>query len=41
MTMPDTSAGGERRMGPIYAAVIVVEVATLVALWWFQTAFSR
>jgi hypothetical protein len=41
MTEPAAPAGGARRMGPIYAAVIVVEVVTLAALWWFQTAFGR
>ena len=30
-----------KRMAPIYAAVILVEVVTLFALWWFQTAFGR
>ena len=29
-----------RPMGPIYAAVVVIEVVTLLALWWFQTAFG-
>ena len=28
-------------MGAIYAAVIVVEIVTLLALWWFQTTFGR
>jgi hypothetical protein len=28
-------------MGRIYAGVIVVEVVTLVALWWFQSTFGR
>jgi hypothetical protein len=41
MTTPDGPARGERRMGPIYVAVVVVEVVTLAALWWFQTAFGR
>jgi hypothetical protein len=30
-----------RSMAAIYAAVILVEVVTLAALWWFQSAFSR
>ena len=25
----------------IYAAVIVAEILTLLALWWFQTTFAR
>jgi hypothetical protein len=29
-----------RPMGRIYAAVIVVQVITLLGLWWFQTAFG-
>jgi len=29
-----------RPKGPIYAAVVVVEVVTLLALWWFQTTFG-
>ncbi len=45
-TAPATSAAGgpepaDRPMGAIYAAVIVVEVVTLLALWWFQTTFGR
>jgi hypothetical protein len=38
-----TTAAAEpgRPLGAIYAAVIVVEVVTLVALWWFQTTFGR
>jgi hypothetical protein len=31
----------DRPMGPVYVAVIVVEVVTLLALWWFQTTFGR
>jgi hypothetical protein len=31
----------DRPMGAIYAAVIVCEIVTLLALWWFQTTFSR
>jgi hypothetical protein len=27
--------------GAIYAAVIVAEILTLLALWWFQTTFAR
>ena len=47
MTAPQAppAAGGQepagRPMGAIYAAVIVVEVITLLALWWFQTTFGR
>jgi hypothetical protein len=38
---PDASPAEDlRRMAPIYAAVILLEVVTLVALWWFQRAFS-
>lgn len=33
-------ADESRRMGPIYAAVILVEVLTLLGLWWFQNAFG-
>ena len=28
-------------MRAIYIAVIVVEIVTLLALWWFQTTFGR
>jgi hypothetical protein len=28
-------------MGAVYVAVILVEVVTLLALWWFQTSFGR
>ena len=31
----------ERPMRAIYVAVIVVEIVTLLALWWFQTTFGR
>jgi hypothetical protein len=31
----------DRPMGATYVAVIVVEIVTLLALWWFQTTFSR
>ena len=31
----------DQPMGAIYAAVVVVEVVTLIALWWFQTTFGR
>ena len=48
MTPPDgvrLGASGpepaDRPMGAIYAAVIVVEIVTLLALWWFQTTFGR
>ena len=38
---PDPSARDDfRRMAPTYAAVIVIEVVTLVALWWFQRAYG-
>ena len=36
-----THEPADRPMGAIYAAVIVVEIVTLLALWWFQTTFSR
>jgi hypothetical protein len=36
----ETSAENTRRMAPIYIAVIVIEVLTLVAIWWFQEYFS-
>ena len=45
MTPPASPASGQepadRPMGAIYAAVIVVEIITLLALWWFQTTFGR
>jgi len=28
-------------MGTIYLAVVVVEVVTLLVLWWFQSTFGR
>jgi len=31
----------DRPMGAIYVAVIVFEIVTLLALWWFQTTFGR
>jgi hypothetical protein len=37
---PDSPRDDLRRMAPTYIAVIVVEVVTLAALWWFQTAFG-
>jgi hypothetical protein len=45
-TAPATSTAGgqepaDRPMGAIYLAVIVVEIVTLLALWWFQTTFGR
>jgi hypothetical protein len=45
VTAPDASAAGapepaDRPMGAIYVAVIVVEILTLLALWWFQTTFA-
>ena len=36
MTAPEAPG---RPMGAIYAAVIVVEVVTLLAVWWFQESF--
>ena len=48
MTPPERSGAGvapaaaaDRPMGAIYAAVIVFEIVTLLALWWFQTTFGR
>ena len=45
MTPPPASSAipepPDRPMGAIYAAVIVVEIVTLLALWWFQTTFAR
>ena len=45
MTPADPSRTGtepvDRPMGAVYVAVIVVEVVTLLALWWFQTTFGR
>jgi hypothetical protein len=36
-----TDAGDdEKRMTPVYIAVIVVEVVVLLGLWAFQTYFS-
>ena len=46
MTEPRTGpAGAEaepagRPMGAIYIAVVVVEIVTLLALWWFQHTFG-
>jgi hypothetical protein len=37
---PSPSEPPSRPMGPIYAAVVAVEVVTLLALWWFQSAFG-
>ena len=31
----------QRPMGAIYVAVLLVEIVTLLALWWFQSTFSR
>ena len=41
--VPDASQADPppRPMGRIFAAVILVEVVTLLALWWFQSTFSR
>jgi hypothetical protein len=41
VSAPVEPAGDDRRMAGIYVAVIVVEVVTLSALWWFQITFSR
>ena len=46
MTAPPASSTGtpeppDRPLGAIYAAVIVAEIVTLLALWWFQTTFGR
>ena len=46
MTSPEGSTAGgrepaDRPMGAIYVSVIVVEIITLLALWWFQTTFGR
>jgi hypothetical protein len=41
MTAPPTPPAGERRLGPVYVAVLVVEAVTLAALWWFQSHFGR
>jgi hypothetical protein len=38
---PDSPTPAERPMGAIYVAVIVVEIVTLLALWWFQTTYGR
>jgi hypothetical protein len=35
-----TSADDSRRMAPVYIAVIVVQVVTLLAVWWFQEYFG-
>lgn len=37
--MTESSAEDTRRMAPIYIAVIVLEVVTLLAVWWFQESF--
>ena len=46
MTPPEPAKAGaaaadDRPMGAVYAAVIVFEIVTLLALWWFQTTFGR
>ena len=48
MTPPEPATRGtapaatdDRPMGAIYVAVIVFEIVTLLALWWFQTTFGR
>jgi hypothetical protein len=41
---PDANAQADppaRPMGTIYLAVVVVEVVTLLLLWWFQSTFGR
>ena len=45
-TNPSTPTAGaqepaDQSMRAIYIAVIVVEIVTLLALWWFQTTFGR
>jgi hypothetical protein len=35
-----SSAEDTRRKAPVYIAVIVVQVATLLAVWWFQEYFG-
>jgi hypothetical protein len=36
----ESSAEDTRRMAPVYIAVIVVQVVTLLAVWWFQEYFG-
>ena len=31
----------DRPMRAIYIGVVVVEIVTLLVLWWFQTTFGR
>ena len=38
--MTKTSAEDTRRMAPIYIAVIVVQIVTLLAVWSFQEYFG-
>jgi hypothetical protein len=38
---PAPGEPADRPMGAVYVAVILVEVVTLLALWWFQTSFGR
>ncbi|MEO5823198.1 MAG: hypothetical protein ABIT71_22060 [Vicinamibacteraceae bacterium] len=38
---PATAGDDEHSRAAIYVAVIVFEVVTLLALWWFQTTFGR
>ena len=38
---PEPGEPADRPMGAIYAAVIVFEIVTLLALWWFQTTYGR
>lgn len=38
---PSAPDADGRPMGTIYVAVIVCEIVTLLALWWFQTTFGR
>jgi hypothetical protein len=35
----ETPAEDTRRMAPTYIAVIVVEIVTLLCVWWFQEYF--
>jgi hypothetical protein len=37
---PAQDADDNRRMAPIYIAVLVVEVIVLLAIWWFQEYFG-
>jgi hypothetical protein len=41
VSKPAAAATADRPMGRVYAAVVVVEIVTLVALWWLQSHFGR